>query len=258
MSGPKPSVLQRELHSLASAITFLTRIPLPGFQYDQQSQGRAILYFPLVGLLVALPAIAMYYFALTLWSQSVAVVLAMATTILLTGGFHEDGLADSADGLGGGWQRADKLRIMKDSRLGTYGALALVMSLLLKFTLLSSLPHELVPAALLTAHIVGRWSTLPLLYSTPYLGGSEASGTALLQDQQQTRLWLATGFSFGAILLLQSESFWLLLTVVAILLFLWRRHCLRQLGGINGDTLGAANQMVELSIYLCLAATLAP
>lgn len=249
--------LEREWQALVCAMAFLTRIPMPTTPHSDQALARSVMYFPVVGLLVALIGGGVYLLAAALWPPAIAVLLAMGAMLLATGGFHEDGLADTADGLGGGWRVEDKLRIMKDSRLGSYGALALVMALLLKFAALLSLANAgglSVPAALVLGQVLGRWSTLPLIRSTDYVGGESGTGRPLVRGVSNRRLGLATAFALACVLLLRSVALgWLALVLVGLII-LWRRHCLRQLGGLTGDTLGAGNQLVELAVYLVLLA----
>jgi adenosylcobinamide-GDP ribazoletransferase len=132
---------------------------LPGLALADVSDSglsRATRYFPLVGIIVGGLAAAMFGGARLLLPDSIAIVLSMGMSIWVTGAFHEDGLADTCDGLGGGWSKQDVLRIMKDSRLGTYGAVGILLALLLKFNLLLSLPAHLVPAALISGHALSR------------------------------------------------------------------------------------------------------
>jgi adenosylcobinamide-GDP ribazoletransferase len=250
----KQSLLARELEALHSALTFLTRLPLPAREYRQQSLGLSSLYFPLVGVLVALVGSFTYGLAQHLWSTPVACVFALAAMILCTGGVHEDGLADTADGIGGGWSKEDKLRIMKDSRIGTYGALALILSLLLKFAALLAINPQAIPAALVIAHAVGRWSTLPMLSLSTYVSGDAGSGRPFVNAVSYPRLGAASLFVLALLLwLAPGHSMAILLTTLAILLAS-RWYLERKIGGITGDTLGAINQLVEISVYLVFAA----
>ncbi|WP_206613474.1 adenosylcobinamide-GDP ribazoletransferase [Parahaliea mediterranea] len=252
-SGPT-SLWQREWQACHCAVTFLTRIPLPASPWQDAALTRSSAYFPLVGLLVGSLGALIYAGATQYWHSDIAALLAMAAMLLLTGGFHEDGLADTADGLGGGWSVDDKLRIMKDSRLGTYGALALVMALLLKFALLSALPPASVPAALILGQVLGRWAALPLIATTAYVR-SEGTGKPLVGGVTGPRLLAATGFSLLVLVVLEGTAPGAIALAVVALIALWRWHCQRQIGGITGDTLGAGNQLAELAVYLVLAAT---
>lgn len=246
--------LTTELLALASALTFLTRLPLPAFPYRPELLGKSVTYFPLVGAIVALLGAATYYLALLLWTPAIACTLALIAMILSTGAFHEDGLADTADGIGGAWLPEDRLRIMKDSRIGTYGAIALLAALLLKLAALASMAPALVLPALLAGHMLGRWSTLPLVRYLDYASGSEGSGKPFVGAVTVPRLLLASLFTAGLLLLLLPGQAAQLCTMAVILSAAsgWYFH--RKIGGITGDTLGATNQLIETASYLLLAA----
>ncbi|MEM7692556.1 MAG: adenosylcobinamide-GDP ribazoletransferase [Pseudomonadota bacterium] len=246
--------LRRELHYCACAIVFLTRIPLPLATFSNEDLPRATGYFPAVGVLVGGAAAVVFLLASSWWQPAIAGTLAIGSAILLTGAFHEDGLADTADGLGGGWTLERKLEIMKDSRIGTYGACALVLSLLLKVMALSSMNVSLVAPSLLAAHVAARWMILPLVMSLPYVSGATGSGASLTHGIPRRRFIAATAFSL-AVLYLAVPNHLLTILGVALVVFLLARWFLRrQLGGITGDTLGAVNQLTELTIYLLVAA----
>ena len=157
-------MFRRELEYFFGAVRFFTRLPVPGWVgHSSEALNRSARYFPAVGLLIGGIGALVYLGAALFWPQPVAVLLAMAATIHATGAFHEDGLADTVDGLGGGWDRLRILEIMKDSRVGSYGVVATVLALLGKFTLLISLDGALVPLALLAGHAVSRFCSTALL-----------------------------------------------------------------------------------------------
>src|ERR1700680_1244032 len=122
------------------AAQFLTRLPVPRVRFDPDSLSRAAKFFPVVGLGIGLGALALQRIAAPHLSHSLVALLVLTFLVLITGGLHEDGLADTADGFGGGWNREQVLTILRDSRIGSFGALALVLSMLARFWLLSSLP----------------------------------------------------------------------------------------------------------------------
>jgi adenosylcobinamide-GDP ribazoletransferase len=171
---------------------------------------------------------------------------------MLTGGFHEDGLADTADGLGGGFTRERKLEIMRDSRIGSYAALALVTVLGGKYLALASLSPSQLFVALWLGHILARWSVLPLAAMLGYARDGQAAnkpvadGIGWAQVAAGTLLVLVLTAPFGRLALLAT----LVSVVVVLLAGLYFRA---QLGGITGDTLGATNQVVELACYLVCA-----
>ena len=133
------SQLQKQWRYFLLAVGFFTRIPVPSFaDFQEVELNHSVKYFPLVGILIGCLGALSFYLASLILPQKIAVLISMAATIYATGAFHEDGLADSADGMGGGWQREQILTIMQDSRLGTYGAVALFFALDRKSTRLNS------------------------------------------------------------------------------------------------------------------------
>jgi adenosylcobinamide-GDP ribazoletransferase len=228
-------------------------------------------HFPLVGAIVGAFGAAVLLAAAQVWSPVLAVLLAMAATVWLTGGFHEDGLADTCDGLGGAVSRERALAIMKDSRLGSYGALGLVLTLALKaaaLTLLASQAPLLAAAALVLAHGLSRGAAVALLALLPY-GGDIEHAKAKPMAQQISRSGLALALAVCGLLLGAAAWAGLAWSSLAVLTPL-RLACavlsvvgvvavcgrwLRQrLGGYTGDGLGATQQWSELAVYLVLAA----
>ena len=264
MNSPWHNLLH-ELRLFFIALQFLTRVPVPrwvGWQPDWLHASAR--HFPAVGLVVGA------FGALVLWAAgahftaAVAVLLSMAATVWLTGAFHEDGLADTCDGLGGAVDRERALVIMKDSRLGTYGALALLMVLALKAAALHGLAtRDLLAtlAALPLAHALSRAASVLLLRWLPYAGDVEhAKAKPLAQRLDAWGLWMVCvwGLSAGAVALLFMPMKALVAAAVGVLLVaLWMARWLqRRLGGFTGDTLGATQQFSELAVYLALLGVL--
>jgi adenosylcobinamide-GDP ribazoletransferase len=244
------------------ALQFFTRLPVPrwvGFEADWLHH--ASRYFPLVGLVVAAISAAVYALAALLWPAPVAALLATAAAIYATGAFHEDGFADMCDGFGGGMTRERVLEIMKDSRIGAYGAIGIGCLLALKVTLLALLPPAVAIAALFLAHPLSRLAATALIWRLDY---ARAEGKAKPMAQEMTGAEFAIGLccatlpalllglyhylSWGAIiggaLGAAGVAFWL------------ARKFVRRLGGYTGDCLGAVQQVAEVAIYLSVLASL--
>ena len=251
------------------AIQFLTRIPVPSFsRYDPQWLHQSSRHFPAVGFLVGVLCAAVFWLASLLFSPVVAAVASTVFGIKLTGAFHEDGLADSCDGLGGGLTRERTLSIMKDSRLGTYGVLGLVSALLLKVTLLATMPVPVAIAALIIAHSASRLLCISLIALLPYGGEIEhAKAKPMAQQLTQAQALFASGWVILAIILVivilpnavQLISIWqvlLALTLALVATDYMRRLLRRRLDGYTGDGLGATQQLSEIAIYVGLAASL--
>lgn len=256
------------------AVQFFTRIPVTGRIAHWVGFSPAMLrasaaHFPGVGWLVAASAIAVYYalaaaLTTTALSPLVAAVFSTVATILLTGGFHEDGLADVADGLGGSLDRERALDIMKDSRVGAFGAMALSMALMAKVTLLATLGAQgvqAVVACLAAGHVLSRFLPLLLVRALPHVGDTATSKSKPLADQISVgslacaALWCVPPL----VLFIRLEGA-LALALAAIasgLAFLWMwRLFARRLQGFTGDCLGATQQVCEIAFYL--GAALAP
>ncbi len=165
-------MIRRELEYFFAALRFFTRLPVPAWVgHSAEQLNHAARYFPLVGIIVGAIGAAVTLAALRLWPAPLAVLLGMAATLLATGAFHEDGLADSIDGFGGGWTREDVLRIMKDSRIGSYGAIGVGLALLAKFEVLVALAVSPAPTffvALVAGHAVSRFASTTLIFALDY------------------------------------------------------------------------------------------
>src|SRR4051812_16035310 len=144
--------LSHEWRLLQVALSFFTRIPMHIPDFKEADLNHAARYFPLVGVLVGVVAAIVYTFAAKILPREIAIIASMTATIWLTGAFHEDGLADAVDGLGGGWEKEQVLTIMQDSRLGSYGAIALFLMLMVKFEVLSHTYPALLTSVMIAGH----------------------------------------------------------------------------------------------------------
>ncbi|MDR0352924.1 MAG: adenosylcobinamide-GDP ribazoletransferase [Opitutaceae bacterium] len=283
---------RNEFRALHSAVMFFTRIPLPSLtHYEDADLQRSSTYFPLVGWLVGAVAAAVWWAGLAVWTPAVASGASLAATLLLTGAFHEDGFADMCDGFGGGHTRARILEIMRDSRIGAFGAIGLVMLLGLKWHAVEALagagavealaveagtggatvaaalalaegraaffvlpPAWLAPAIILAAHAVSRGAAISLLATLPY---ARESGKAkpLSTRLRGGRLVVAMLLALAPLALLPVRLWWALAAVVLARAWMaWRFR--RRIGGYTGDCLGAAQQVCELAFYLAALALL--
>lgn len=239
----------RELRLFFTALMFFTRIPCGRWAGSTQDDlNHASRYFPWVGLLVGSVAAATYWVSHHFLPQEIAVLLSIVATLLLTGAFHEDGLADAADGLGGGWEKEQVLTIMKDSRLGSYGALAIIMALLLKFQTLSHLAPALLPWVLIAGHALSRLAAVLVIAMQEYV---RVSGRAKpLATKLSTPGLIVAGIG-GLLPLVAFAPHFLWALAPVVLVWLWFSRMLkRRLGGYTGDCLGAMQQLCELAFYL--------
>ncbi len=241
------------LHDLVVAFAFLTRLPIR--HRDGVVLHRTAQWFPLVGAVVGALGGLTYLLARMVLPGLSAAVLALIVTTLVTGGFHQDGLADVMDGLVGGWTPEDRLRILKDSRHGTYGVLAIVLQSLLQVTCLAGLSGADGLRVLVVAHTLAR-AVPVMLMATPAAPGQAGMGAAYAREIRWHHIAVAvlvacliTAPIAGARL-----PFALLALVVPnLVLLVWVR---RRIGGIVGDVLGAAEQVSESTILVLSLATL--
>lgn len=247
----------------ARAISFLSRLPVPDryFSGHDGSLRRTIAAFPLAGMAIALPAAALITALSALGIKAVAVALiGLTLQIMLTGALHEDGLSDTADGLGGGRSRDRALAIMKDSRIGTYGALALILSVAARITALSLIVTALSPlatglawlaaAALSRTLMVWHWSTLP----SARTDGVAASAGTPDAKAAQTAYLLGTGSTAALCIFTLPFHAWFAASAAALAaVLLLTRHCRTRLNGHTGDTIGASQQVGEIGFLLTLA-----
>ncbi len=249
-------IIYREWQALWLAIGFLTRIPmLVRIDYSPRLMNQCSVYFPFVGLILGVIYAALYLALMHFWSPLACLVLVTGFHLWITGAFHEDGLADSLDALGGGYSVEARLRIMKDSRIGTYGTVALVVALGLKVALL--VEAQPVWLALLLAPMVARLAPLLIMAHLPYVTAPDKSKSKPVADDfSNIRLVLAAVFTLVATLLLTGFQGGILLWSIAATLgtaLVWGLYLRQQLGGYTGDTLGASVVFAELVLLLGLA-----
>lgn len=248
--------LREILTDVRISLAFCTRLPLAKSKpISGTSIARASWAFPLAGAVIGLIGALVYWLAHAAQLPSMlSAALALAATLLVTGCLHEDGLADTADGFGSDATRERKLEIMRDSRIGTYGVCALIVSLLLRWGALASLPGPAAIAlALIAAHAAAR-ATMPVLMLL--VPPARADGLAADAGRPpQISVMVASlvaaivlGIGFGPSAALVAIA--LLACVIAI--FAWR--CIKMIGGQTGDTLGALEQIGEIAVLLVAAA----
>lgn len=244
----------RIVQDLAAAFQFFTRLPVPGSRSADPISGgsisRSAKFFPLVGLVVGLGAAALHRVLSGHLSPALVAAIVLTYLVLITGGFHEDGLADAADGFGGGWTREKTLEIMRDSRIGSFGALALFLALLFRYVLLSNLPAKSFPAYVIAAHVLCRWTTLPLsFFMAP--ARPDGQGASVAQRVSLFSFALGTALALAICAFLLRRALWLPLAAAAGVTFLSALYYRGQIGGVTGDCFGATNQIAEIAVYFC-------
>lgn len=250
--------LSAALNEFWLAWTFLTRLPALGqIDYSPEALNRAARFFPWVGLVLGLFQALTYSAALALFSSVwIAALCCVMAAVLLTGAFHEDGFADYCDSFGG-QDAATRLRIMTDSRLGTFGVAGLFFALGLRVALIASLPSSLVLIAIVIAAGVSRWTAISLMLNTPY-AKTEGKSKPLAEAIDSPALLIA------AVPLLPLMAYlvwclnvWVLVAGIVILTAFrmgFSAQLRLRLGGFTGDALGAAQQIAEVLVYSCMLA----
>lgn len=254
MSNP----LVNELRALALAVQFLTRLPVPSVAtYSPRREAAAVRYYPLVGALIGGLCAGVFMLADIRFSGPLAVLLAVAAGLAVTGAFHEDGLADTFDGIGAAANDRDRaLEIMRDSRLGTYGTVALLMALGIKVAALSSLAPSTAGVALVAGHGLSRFSSVAVMQTGSYV---HETGVATEVSKRLGVVGVSVVLLTGAALVASLAAYLSPLAAILALAGLVAGHVLMRLyfeprlGGYTGDTLGAVQQASEIGLYLGLA-----
>jgi adenosylcobinamide-GDP ribazoletransferase len=257
--------MKKQLHIFFTALMFYTRIPCPkNIDHNPDYLNKASRYFPLIGWIVGGISFLVYYLSAVLFTNEIAVILSIIAGILTTGAFHEDGFADVCDGFGGGWTKEKILLIMKDSAIGAYGAIGVVLLFLLKFyvildTLYTS-ENNLQSAVcnlliFLSAHSISRLSAISIVFTHEY---SREDASSKSKPIAQNFTWKeVVGASFFGLLPLVVLSFFqwqLLLALIPVFIarFFLARYFQKWIDGYTGDCLGATQQVCEVVFYLSI------
>jgi adenosylcobinamide-GDP ribazoletransferase len=244
----------------ATAISFLTRLPAGrNSAFGGKDVARSARWFPLVGGLLGGISVGALWLLLRVFPPLVTAVLIVAIDAFLTGAMHFDGLADTADGFGGGRTRADVLRIMRDHAIGSYGGIALVLVIGLKIAAITTLANSRhAVAGLLLAPVLGRWSAVISSSTESYARPPEDDGPNSVGSPTRFvgRRELMTA-TVTAALLAAAVGRWFgaaALVLVAVATICWGWRCRRRIGGVTGDTLGAGIEISECLILLLFTA----
>jgi adenosylcobinamide-GDP ribazoletransferase len=237
---------------LQFAISFYTRLPIATRTLDYSQLPQAAIYLPVVGWLVGGSAALAFYVTALLWSNTTAVIIALIVGILLTGGLHEDGFADVCDGFGGGYDKARILAIMKDSHVGVYAVLGLLLLLALKISVLSELPAAYLPWILLAGHSLSRFAPLLLMHCYDYARSENSKAAAAVYTPSIKKLLAAAACACLPLLVLPTLCGLAIVTVLLVTLGLGR-YFYRHIGGYTGDCLGASQQIAEVIFYLTVS-----
>lgn len=259
----------RQFTLLVVATQFLTRLPTPSVEdFQPQWLGQSLRYFPLVGGIVGLLNVAIWWLAAQWLPLSVAVGLMLAASLVITGAFHEDGFADACDGFGGGRTIEQTLVIMKDSRIGAFGAIGVVMLLGLKWTVMVNLPPAAFPLVIVSAHVVSRWCAIGLIGCLRYVRSGDDGKSQPFDRGLPASEWVLSGLLGAALVASVAavtgvsgrgiEAEWQGIAAAVILAVGCGLYFRARIGGYTGDCLGATQQLSELAFLVVALAVLRP
>ncbi len=259
--------MKKELHIFFTALMFYTRIPCPkNIDHNPDYLNKSSRYFPLIGWIVGSISFVTYFYSSLVFTPDIAIIFSIIAGVLTTGAFHEDGFADVCDGFGGGWTKEKILAIMKDSAIGAYGAIGLIILFLLKFlAMLNLFQFKNMSLSLnwsifllfITAHSISRFFAISIVFTHQYVREDALSKSKPIAQNYTWREVLGS-FIFGITPLLISSFFqWKILLVMIPLIFFrfyLARYFQKWIGGYTGDCLGATQQVCEVVFYLsCIA-----
>lgn len=235
-----------------AALMFYTRIPVPKIKnYDKSMFNGSSQYLPLVGLIMGGLTALVFYFVSLVLPAVFGIIISMGFSILLTGAFHEDGLADFADGFGGGYTKEKILAIMKDSTIGTYGAISLGFILLFKFLTQISINETMLFGIIIAGHTFSRTLPIILIHSSKYARTDNAKVTTAIENRSGWALTFALCCGLIPIAWVNLNIF-ILFLIVSLILFVWFKYYIqKKIGGYTGDILGALQQISEVCFYFC-------
>ena len=250
--------ITQELTYFFSGLSFYTRIPCPKWvEYSPNNLNKSRKHLPLIGLFIGLFAALVFYISSLLLPASVSILLSMIATVYLTGAFHEDGLADCADGFGGGWEKDQILKIMKDSRIGAYGTISLILMFGLKFIVLWELQlvsENLLMLALVVGHSLSRLMSSLTMQHYAYvseLTSSKSQSVTSVKLSNSEMTWSVIPLVIVMLIIAKPGLF---VSVFPVILLGWflARYYQKRIGGYTGDCLGATQQITEVFYFIIL------
>jgi len=241
------------MRSLILMIQFFTRIPIKiDINAKEEDFSKGIIFMPLVGLTVGLFNYGIYTLANYLLGGTLALVFWLTANIFITGGMHLDGLGDTCDGIFSARDRERMLEIMKDSRIGTNGVIAIVLDFIFRLGLLSSMPYRTTGLAIILAPVAGKMLVLLLMGISKYARANGGMGGLFYSHMSMKRLILGIGSGIIMISAFGSIKGIVALAGTAVIIMAFRKMVVDKIGGMTGDTLGAASELAEISFMIFL------
>lgn len=246
-------MLKNEIKALLTA--FLTYSRLRFFTINNITSdimASSVKYLPYVGLVVGIFSYLVYYIAHFAFSNQTSIIFSMICSIMLTGAFHEDGFADVCDGFGGGWNKEQILRIMKDSSVGAFGAIGLIIILLLKFSLLNDINLNIFAVTIISAHTISRFSPIIIVLFFDYSESQNGASKSRFANRSITFMSsiisiipaISVSFLYGRLIYLTT------ILPIIIIPFILGLYFRKKIGGYRGDCLGAVQQISEIVFYM--------
>ena len=240
------------MHGFLIGLQFLTQLPIRTKRSTPDHIADSYYFYPVIGFLIGAGAILVRRILMIVFPLSFSIAIVLAFLIWISGGLHEDGLADVADAMGGGWTRDDRLRIMKDSRIGAFGASMLILALLGKYAALTSMSAARLDASIVAAQMLGRWAFLPMGYFNRY--SHEGLGSEFMKGLSAKAVIVGTILSAAGVIVLCRIQGILALAMATTIVVFASLYFRRRIGGVTGDCFGATFQFVEIATYAAFLA----
>lgn len=245
-------MLKKEFLRLLASFVYFSRIPVPlSNKINAEHYKKSVRYLPWVGFIVSVAGAIVMYVATPFLPKHISTLLGLLTTILLTGALHEDGLADVCDGFGGGYQKQKILDIMKDSRIGTYGVIGLLIAFMFRFTALNEMPIYFKAVFFIAAHTLSRYTLIVIMFKYTYARDENSSkAKTVIGDISIMDLFI--GFIPVVISLILTGTFWVISFIIPVWITQWimGRYYYKKIEGYTGDCLGALQQITEIVFYI--------
>ena len=245
-------MIKQEIRVLLSAISFFTTISFSSNQnFSKELLHKSARYLTLIGIMVGGLAALVFWVTSSIYSKPIGIIFSMIATILITGGFHEDGFADCCDGFGGGFTRYKILSIMKDPRIGSFGAIGITLLLGIKFFALYEMPVEKIPGILIIGHCISRFAAISLVWAVPYVTEESTAKSKLVVNHFSGKdLCIAGIISIIPFIFLGNLIIFFALIPICCFTIILGYYFIKKIGGITGDCLGTTQQVTEVIFYL--------
>src|SRR5262245_1820263 len=242
-----PLVGRKIMRGFLIGLQFLTQLPIRTERATPREIVQSYYFYPVIGFLIGVAAVMLRRILMMVFPPAFSIALVLAFLIWISGGLHDDGLADVADGMGGGWTPRERLTIMKDSRIGAFGTTILILAVLAKYSALTSMNPARLDASIVTAQILGRWAFLPLGFFNRPAG--EGLGSEFMKGLTAKSVFIGTLMSGAAAILLCRIQGTLAFALAVLVISLSSLYFRRRLVGLTGYCFGSTFQFVEIATY---------